>query len=210
MSGKWIAAIAAGVALSLAARPTQAELITWQFGGVVTSLQDPAGVWTGRLHAGDAFSGTCTFESTIADTLPDDPMWGEYTSPPPDVSIDLGGLTLQAQGARRSITIANGPPALGDYWSVSSTRFDSNGLTIDEFNVGLSGGQAEVFASDELPTTPPVLSEFRDAALWIDGGKPDVGRFIIQASVTYLTVPEPSVLGAAMMMALVLHRPIAA
>lgn len=197
MSGKAVLLTAAmSVALMLAG-PTQAELITWQFGGVVTELRDTQGVWIDKLHVGDRFSGTCAFESTTPDSLPATPYQGSYRSESGNITLTLADEVIVALARPDhpvvvSVFDDNLPP-YEDGFGISTLAFDTAGFHVDEFGLSFDDRGGGAFTNDALPLLPPPLAAFIRSELWMDARTIDLEkRFIIVGSIDILA-PEPSV-----------------
>ena len=113
----------------------RAELITFYFGGEITSVDDPNGTLGGAVQVNDAWSGSYTFESTTPDLYPGTPEIGRYESSAASMSMTLGTLTIEAQGTQCSIGIFD--EAEGDYFAMECSGFYQNDIPVGELGFSL-------------------------------------------------------------------------
>jgi hypothetical protein len=134
----------------------RAELITFEFGGVITSVTDANGVLGGAVHVGDAFGGTYVFDSNASDSYPADPSVGVYFSAGGSVAVNLGSsLGIASSGSRTVV----GNYTFADTYGLSIVGpFDAPDFGILEMEVFLRDSIATVFTSDALPLSPPSLA----------------------------------------------------
>ncbi len=189
MSGKWIAAVAAGVALLSGADEGLAELITFKFGGVVTSVQDPTGALDGGVRVNDKFSGTFTFDSATSDWMPGDPTYGGYDFTDAVMTLSVGSAGISSgSAARHSISVANDRYGT-DGFTMGSFTYESGNLWVSELYIHLEDSTQAALGSDVLPSTPPDLMLFARREFYFQGQ----GAFDVRGTVTALT-PEPQAL----------------
>jgi hypothetical protein len=165
-----------------------AAMITFQFGGVVTSVDDRNGALGGTVNVGDPFSGTYTFDSDTPDSRPGDPEIAEYRGSNWSMATTIGGLALSASGEVNRIFIVD--KDTGDSFSLGAFLFDSNGFRVFEFGVDMIDLTGSALTGDQLPLTPPDISAFQTRSLWLDARKEGVGDILVQGEVNVLT-PEP-------------------
>jgi hypothetical protein len=204
MSGKWIAAIAAGVALSLAARPTQAELITWQFGGEITSINDPGSVWSGKLQVGDLFTGEYVIDSATPDSSPSSTV-GRYRSPNASMIVTLGGVEITVPSTVSELTVWNDSDNHWDGIDFTGATFSSGSWRVDELFTFVRDRSCTAFSSDQLPVQVFDMNQFDYRSFGLSGWYGSSQRFVLQGTTTYLMVPEPATLGVTIMMGLALR-----
>ena len=82
------------VVLALVAGQASGAIITFEFGGVITEVNDAASVLPPDVQVGASFSGSYTFDSTMPDLYPNDPRIGKYDSGADGLAIQIASLLL--------------------------------------------------------------------------------------------------------------------
>ncbi len=184
-----IAALALGMVASLPARAA-AYPITFYFSGVIDAVNDPEGVLDGIVRTGRSFSGSYTFDSTMADLRPSDPILGIYGPPGPLIffNIDMLQVTVTADNSR--IAVSNSQRWGDSYGPAAIVPFPLGELTVLEIGLTFHDTDGMAFAGDELPLQAPDLEVFETARLWAHGRRQGAQDFSIEGTVTTLT-PEP-------------------
>jgi len=195
LTQRWTVAVV-GMALALGAAHAHGAIITWEFAGEVTAVNDSQGTLGGRVQVGDPFSGTYTFDSTMPDDLPEDLRYGVYDSGASGVAAAVGGLTIVTSGTNSGITIGDnyGYVTQKDKLSIVAGLFESDGVRILEFGITVLDETGSVFSSDVLPLAPPSLASFSSRFFSIQGAAvnpPGTGDFSFGGTISSLT-PEPS------------------
>ena len=88
-----------GFVLALAG-PAQAALITFEFGGQVTSISDSSNFLQGRIVVGQSYSARYTFDSETPDMYPNDPRGGGYPCIDNSFQMIFGGLVVDVPRTR--------------------------------------------------------------------------------------------------------------
>jgi len=206
-AGRFTTAIAI-LALTFIAAHVHGAIITWEFAGEVTVVNDSQGTLGGRVQVGDPFSGTYTFDSTMPDTWPDDPGYGSYDSGASGMHLDIGELQITAPGSDCSLWVSNGSDK--DGVGIFAGGFASDGIQILELPLRFRDAPTSLFSDDSLPLTCPDVNVFGQRTLFIDGyvlGNPNA-RFLI-TGVTRSLIPEPDSLLLLFLLgiSLVKHKP---
>jgi len=196
------------LALLIVSSPTQGAIITFEFSGEVTFVQDYEGILGGKVSVGDSFAGTYTFDSTMPDTWPDDPNYGRYYSGASGMTFSVGDLELIAPGPNCAISIANRDNM--DGFSIFAGGFASDGIQITELPLNLYDTTASVFSDDSLPLTHPNINSFDQRTINVQGVALDNSnvRFRIEGVPISLT-PEPDTILLLLLFGtlLVKHKP---
>jgi hypothetical protein len=173
----------------------QAELITIAITGVVDGFGDNGNYLEGKVHVGDAITGTYTYESTIPDSDPyDDPAVGFYCNygSPCGVSLTVDGFNFKTDPANTKflIEIDNNNSGIDGYLIRSYNNLAiSNGSPVETISWELQDNTCTAFSSDALPTTAPILSQWQTNSLWFGMSR----YYGIGAHVTSATlIPEPA------------------
>lgn len=194
MAGKriCIAAFALGMVSSFSASAA-AYPITFYFSGVIDAVNDPEGVLDGIVRTGRSFSGSYTFDSTMADLRPSDPVLGIYGPPGPEVAMVIDTLTITGPSSNTRITVVNEtwPKHPWDGYFVDILPFEVSGLQILELGLSLIDDNGVAFDDDSLLLTPPDLACFGVRRLSVQGKASESRSFHIDGTVTRF-VPEPT------------------
>ena len=175
-----------------------ADPITFLFTGNVTSV---AGVLSGTFNTTQTLSGSYTFDSTLADQLPADPILGMYG---PLTAMDV---TIGSYPAKHSLGGA-GVDDANDSVGADGVKADSYhffgmmsgpsvaDLPVQFFRADLQDNTARAFSSDALPLIPPNLSSFLGRNEWfLEFGDGVTVFAAVGGRITSLEpVPEPGTL----------------
>jgi hypothetical protein len=165
-----------------------AAMITFQFGGVITSVSDAGGALGGDVNVGDPFSGTYTFDPDTPDGEPADPSRGLYEPLGALMTLSAGSVTVvSGPSALHAIVVEDNWLGLRDLFLMGGYSFESGSLSVGEMEIRLSDPTQTAFDSDGLPLTPPVLTSFTTRTLIFQGR----GSFDVRGELTTLT-PEPT------------------
>jgi len=176
------------LALLVGVVPVQGTPITFYFGGIIDTIDDPYGALDGSIQVGGPFSGSYTFDPPIPDSYPNDPEFGRYISSSSSMEFIMGNMVIDVVGEQLEIAIGN--YKWSDSYSWGGWGFVYEDMEILELYMSLSDLSASVFDSDALPLMIPDLNVFNGKQFHLDADKTGVGRSSVYGTVTYL-VPEP-------------------
>jgi hypothetical protein len=190
----WFAPLVLGAAMGLGPVSAEAAMITFAFGGQVTSVGDPNGILGTSIQLGDTWSGTFTFDSQTPDKYPGDPTLGDYVTDGPGMILTVGQVTITPLASAISVLNLSwgdrfymGPAGVTEWSGLPP------GISIVEWGVGLRDPTATAFQCDALPLIPPPLELFTERFFYVSGGMGGGVVFRADASFTWFTlVPEPS------------------
>jgi hypothetical protein len=188
--------IAAGVCLlAFQSQRADATLITISIEAEVDSVEDLGNYLEGKISPGDIITGTYTYESTTPDSSPLDPIVGHYYhySSPAGISLNVAGFTFQTDPMNVEFLLGvgnNGPSGDDIYWLASYNNLPlSTGVLVDRIVWQLNDTTGTAFSNDALPTTAPILGEWQENLLRLQGDR----AYAIDAHVTS-AIPEPGTL----------------
>jgi len=171
-----------------------AGFITIQITGEIDDVYDPHGYLEGKIEPGDIIKGFYTYETSIPDSSPMDPVQGNYWhyAPPAGIALTVGGFNFLTDPFNIAfrIVIRNNTPSGNDIYGVESSNILplSNGTQVDYISWSLKDHTVSALLSDALPTTVPVLDDWQENHLQIDNGR----YYSIGATVTSSEIiPEP-------------------
>jgi len=149
-----------GAACFCAAKPTDADLVVFEFTGQVTSFDNDNGLWNGHPFAGAAvgqsFALRYEFESTTADGNGNAQV-GLYVGAVASMRVTVGSAQFEYDSfSPNRIQVLNDFVGLDDY-TVLGVGTDSGDFLHTE--LGLRDSNGTTFSSDALPTSL-VLSDF--------------------------------------------------
>ncbi len=195
MSGKRMAAAAAGLVVLLGAGAVRAEFITYYFGGQITSLSDPGGAWEGRLQVGDPFTGAYVIDADTPDLDPSSS--GYYVSASADMRINLGGTEIVSPASDSEITVWNTNSG-STYWDgidFSSATYHFGDWWVEELFAFVRDRSCTQFGSDALPRESFDIGPFDSRPFGFAGNHGLPQGFNVRGVVTYLIIPEPATAG---------------
>lgn len=195
----------AALAVCTLAPKAPAGLVTWEFGGDITSVYDENDLLGGQVGVGTPFSGSFTFESTAAD-LASGPYTGDYPALT-DFVCHVGEFTLlDAFGPGDGIIVGNGSPTMP--WDAYILHLEAQFIEQRVFiELGLRDSTGAALSSDALPLHPLDLGAF-DRTVFLVRSDEEIPLFILEGNVTSL-IPEPAtllLLGAGAAVALARRR----
>jgi len=186
------------VTLALAAGQASGAIITFEFGGVITEVDDAASVLPPDVQVGSLFSGSYTFDSTMPDLYPNDPRIGKYDSGADGFAVQIASLSLVAPSDNAGdILVYDNTSSGRDLISIGSYGFQFLDYSIWELGINLRDETGEALFDDLLPLTPPDLSAFDEHSLFMHAEGLNYEIIVVRGELTYL-IPEPTTLILAM------------
>lgn len=185
----------AGVLGAWMAGGAQAALVTYDYTGTVSSLSNP--ILSSIVSVGDAFSGSFTIDTSVADAAPGDPNSGLYTVTSHSFTFNghayssAGSMYLAVYndyiiGPADRIVLFN--PATWNGPALPGLTFAANTLNLWHSGTGLIN-------SDALPDAATIAAAdtpFANVYWNIDGAPGQGAVFNVDiAAVRLHTVPEP-------------------
>ncbi len=172
---------------ALAPHSASASQVTWSFRGEITRVDDTDGFLEGQIQAGDAYSGSFTFDTNTPDANPDDPRRGLYNNAVTSVEGDVAGrVFVPRAGTPANIVVFN--DLFGDdrYHANGGVSFLDLSMT---FSLNLIDHDQTALSSDLLPRDPPEITAFSNRQFALRGtGSP---RVDIIGEIAFLA-PEPT------------------
>ncbi len=154
----------AALLLTLASAATQAAIVTYQFGGVVT-VSKVSGV-----SSGDRITGFYTFDDAVADSFESQP--GAPIDP-----IAAAAVGHYAQSGAAGFRIGGfsvltrfDPSRPGIYVVNDQAGFDTYSVSTPDFSLTWQDPTATALSSDDLPTAPPQVSRFLSTQFYFGMG----------------------------------------
>ena len=186
------------------AGPAHAALITFEFGGQVTSITDASNFLQGRIVPGQAYSARYSFDSQAPDTQSGDPQVGAYLCASNTFQMVFGQLTVAIPKSR----VVVGNHSFGDAYSVDAVGAVPGDFPVTELVLNLEDPTGAAFSNDSLPLSPPSLTRFTTRSFSFDGDPAPNSYYSVHANVTYIqAIPEPgSLLALSVGLAAVLTR----
>jgi hypothetical protein len=203
---EWCGMLIATLAL---AGPAKAEMMAYQFAGVVEWVTDPGNALRGLVQSGTSFSGLFRFDSDAQDLAPDS-VWGDYRGPSFSITVNFGpysGDSAASVYGSAMILVANDSSG-GDGLGLSAEDFPvTDELEIASVSAGLADYTGNIFANDSLPLGPFDLSGL-DTSFTLKGDiSLGVGMFVVGGGLTSFTVtPEPTAVLLTLLGLGLLHR----
>lgn len=182
--------------ISFCAKPADAALITIQIEAVVDSVQDEGNYLEGKIGVGDIIKGFYTYESSTSDTNPSSYV-GDYEHflSPCGIFLSVGGFDFQTDltNVYFLAEIINDSISGGlhdGYIVISYSNVPlSSGVPVDYISWLLRDSTGVALSSDALPTTAPVLNDWRTNRLRLEADR----RYLVDAHVTS-AIPEPAMM----------------
>jgi hypothetical protein len=161
----------------------------------VTTVDDPHNLLGGAINIGDTIKGKYIYDSTTPDSYGGYPGIGiyEHTTSPYGIELKCGGFVFKTDpnDVDFGIIIYNDFYYFGDaYAPYSENNLDlSNGNKVEFIGWALIDSTGTALSSDALPTTAPVLSDYNENFIVIDGYEPSsYNSYGIEATVTKATL----------------------
>jgi len=172
-----------------------ADLITIEIEAIVDRVSDDGNFLEGQISPGDLITGFYIYESTTPDSSPSVTIGRyEHSTPPHGIFLNVGGFNFETDTSNVDfcIDIINNSISGGLHDGYGLLSYNNlplyNGVLVDTISWWLEDSSATALSSDELPTTAPVLEDWKSYFLIIRGsGHP---TFDIWAHVTS-AIPEP-------------------
>ena len=193
---RWVGPLVAGVMACMGLSAAEGVMITYYFGGQVTTITDSHQLLQGSIQEGDSWSGTYTIDSETPDYYLNDPTLGKYFSEAPSFVVIVGAVTIIPSHSYIYI----GDRTDGDGFTIAPYgRSQSTGLPpgVDigvEWGLGLYDPTGTANQGDDLPLTPLPLELYSDRGILVEGYKWDIGGFRVNGTFDWLlveVVPEP-------------------
>jgi len=153
-----------------------AQLITFAFEGVVTSVGNPLGLLDGSVFVGADIKGSYTFDTSVMSA------YGDYAfyEPPNGIRVDVGNYRFQSalSAPELRIDVTNDRDGIigADVYLVRSRSNESIGAPLDlnilENSWWLQDPVGDPFSRTDLPTIPPDPSQWGLNLLLIQGFDP--------------------------------------
>jgi hypothetical protein len=177
------------------------QQITIAITAEVAGVTDKYGHLEGKIHVGDAVTGTYTYDSLTSDSNPSSTV-GEYYhySPPAGISLECGGLIFRTDPTNVDFLVSAGNNySLGEDSYLLRSYHNlplSNGTLVDYIEWQLDDSTGLALSSDALPLTAPNLTDWDyDWGLSITGPGCGSDYFGIVADITSVAlIPEPATL----------------
>lgn len=169
-------------------------IITYDFAGTLTSS-------LGTLNSGDAFSGSYTFDTTVAATGTSSSSFAAFNNLT-DVSLTIGSFTASIGPGSGLPEIQQDNVAGMDRYGLlgrnptGSSQID--GLDISSIGFRLDDTSGTAISDALVLVTNPTLADFTSNTFQLFFGSPTGGRFeVVNGTMSNLserTVPEPAAL----------------
>ena len=165
--------------------------------GEVTDVLDVNNLLGGAILVGDKITGKYIYDSTTPDLDPDPTIgWYEHTSSPYGMVLEAGGFVFETDPNAVNFLMAifdnDQHYYNGDLYAIISYNNLplSNGIQVDYMYWFLVDHTFSALSGDALPTAAPVLSDWGENDLFINGYDPtnQDQYFHISATVTKATV----------------------
>ena len=137
-----------------ACQPARAVLVTWEFEGVLTSVNDYTGFLGPSVYVGAPFSGQLTFDTSVPDNDPGDPHTGSYPQALVTISGNVGEVSFGGGSGptSRILVVNDDPTTLHDVMSIGG-RVSINGQAVETY-LNFRDWDAVMLTSDALPVLP--------------------------------------------------------
>jgi hypothetical protein len=190
------------VAGFLWALPAKAELVTIKIEAVVDDIVEADDYLDGRINIGDLITGTYTYDTDTPDSNPLAHVGDyEHYAYPCGFSLSVGGLDFMTNPANTNFLIEIVDEDSDDFYlAVSYNNLPlGDGTTVNNIAWYLNYNYEDALLSTELPTTAPVLADWKDNFLQFGAGSGGRGTgepatgFGVAAHVTSaVVIPEPA------------------
>ncbi len=187
----------AAAILSLTPLASQAETITFDFTGHVTSVYDPFGIVGSLITTGDPVLASLRYDTTTPDLYPGDPTRGTYLNTPGWLKVAIDGLGFE-QTSSIQVDVLHGFVATGlpqellqGLFVGTPTAWPDQLPTFTYSSILLGIGQTtppfSLLSSDALPTSID-LSKADIRSGLVRSGTQEVNMYEIQFGTA---IPEP-------------------
>ncbi len=174
------------VVLAGSAPSARADFVTFTFEGDFSGLAD-----VNNLNAATTFSGSYTFDSTIANI--GDSTFAEYPAVT-GFGLTVGGFVFSSSALGTGTIFVDVPPAQHSYDVLVEDAVDGLGNSISSADLSLidTDGTASLATGSFPPLSLPDLSEFEErslvAAITPDG---EIDAQSLHGTITSITTPLP-------------------
>jgi hypothetical protein len=164
----------------------------------VNEVSDPYNLLGGVIKVNDSITGKYVYDSGIPDMFPSSPSYGEYHFPSSSCGIEVkaGGFVFQTNPNTIDffIEIFNDNNDTDGFHAFSRSNVQlSNGMEVGLIELHLEDKNGTALDSDALPTTAPVLTEWKfKHYLQIQGRNPasPTQYYTIKAQIIKATKPK--------------------
>ena len=170
-----------------------ATLITINITAEVADINDPGNILDGAVEVGDTIKGSYTYDSTTPDSNEASTV-GDYqhSDPPNGIKLNVGEVLFRTDPSNVDFLVEivndHGDPASDNYLLRSHNNI-SNGPPVTHIAWQLDDPTLAALSSDDLPTVPPVLTDWQSVfGLTIEGEDFESGSsYLIRSHVTSAT-----------------------
>jgi hypothetical protein len=187
--------------LSLTPVASQAETITFDFTGHVTSISDPFGFVGSLITTGDPVLVSLRYDTTTPDFYPADPTRGTYRYSPGWLKVDIDGLAFEKTPTVEVVDVLHGSQNqellqaldfLGTptAWPSQLPTFTYSPISM---GIGQTNPPFSLFQSDALPTSID-LSNADIRGGEVGSSTQELGMYNIQFALdsqSPILIPEP-------------------
>ena len=201
-----IAFLLVSSAFGSSARPAMADYVIFAVEGEITSVEDDDKLLGGAVTVGSPFAGTYTFDPLTPDSDPH-PRRGLYWDAIIDISGNVAGVPFSGPiGALNAIDVQDDftSSTLDEYYVRADITMGELGL---DMLVGLLDGTGNMFASDELPVSPPEIASLDTRRLMIFDSSETIPVSLAGDVASLTVVPEPMTLTMIVLGTLLVARP---
>jgi len=172
-------------------------IITIKIDGQITGVYDSNNLLEGKIQVNDSINGKYNYDTGTPDSEPD-PNLGvyNYNSSTFGIELEAGGFVFKTNpsNVNFSIRIYNDYSFYYFTWDIYGVQSSnnsqlSNGVLVNSITWLLIDNTSNALSSDTLPTTAPVLSDWTENQILIQGCSPSnpYDIYMIVANVTKVT-----------------------
>ncbi|MES2661039.1 MAG: hypothetical protein V4689_20615 [Verrucomicrobiota bacterium] len=170
--------------------PLFAKQITVSFEAKVDSLNDPKGIFTGRVGLGGVITGKFTYTTGAADEN-DWTQVGDYyfSSVPNGMSVNAGNILVSTKPAGDMLIEISDNGNDIDYFAVNSNEnFTTHpSLEVSTIAFNLIDHSLKAISSDALPTALPSLSDYDESTVFFYD---DSSQNVLNARITRIALGD--------------------
>ncbi len=181
----------------LSVKDTSAYPVTIYIEAEVDTVDDTGNYLEGKISPGDIITGYYTYESTTADSAPENWL-GKYENLqiPSGITFEVGGFRFETNPSDVDFTVYVSNDRVsptGDIYNIVSNNnlTLSNGVDVGWMFWQLDDRSGQAISNTNLSLTAPVLEDWKDGNLLRIEGVPQQTDFFINAHVTS-AIPEPA------------------
>ena len=129
-------------------------MVTYDFTGTVTSVDNSSGVFGSQIQTGAPFTLKVTLPADTPNTLGNNPDYGHYTLPQPGMAVTIGGQSYPLGPVESgAVGEVDAIPGSGEFYGTQSFLAPSN-PSINSVRVDFSMvSNTGALSSDALPTS---------------------------------------------------------